>query len=199
MIEMLGVLVIVDVLSVAGISGYSKAMMKYRLNRMTEEYIEVINNMLTYQKDFTKEQKRRGTRYFFAPHLKAAGLIPDKWRVQGSVIYDSMGNHFTPFIAETHKRMCFDLALKTKNDLKGNTEICQMLMINVVQYYRDVIYGAGLYRGDGNAWGGWFLGTTTCKKENSLCLSDVTISEIHNICNNCLQDSGCALSINFIL
>ena len=33
MIEMLGVLAIIGVLSVGGIAGYSKAMMKYRINK----------------------------------------------------------------------------------------------------------------------------------------------------------------------
>lgn len=33
MVEMLGVLVIIGVLSVGAIAGYSKAMMKYKLNR----------------------------------------------------------------------------------------------------------------------------------------------------------------------
>ena len=41
MIEMLGVLAIVGVLSVAGIAGYSKAMAKYKLNKL----IEQVNNI----------------------------------------------------------------------------------------------------------------------------------------------------------
>ena len=37
MIEMLGVLAIIGVLSVGGIAGYSKAMMKYRVNKTIEQ------------------------------------------------------------------------------------------------------------------------------------------------------------------
>ena len=37
MIEMLGVLAIIGVLSVGGIAGYSKAMMKYRINKTIEQ------------------------------------------------------------------------------------------------------------------------------------------------------------------
>ena len=37
MIEMLGVLAIVGVLSVGGIAGYSKAMNKFKTNKMTEQ------------------------------------------------------------------------------------------------------------------------------------------------------------------
>ena len=37
MLEMLGVLAIIGVLSVGGIAGYSKAMMKYKVNKAIEQ------------------------------------------------------------------------------------------------------------------------------------------------------------------
>ena len=37
MVEMLGVLAIIGVLSVGAIAGYSKAMMKYKLNKQAEQ------------------------------------------------------------------------------------------------------------------------------------------------------------------
>lgn len=45
MIEMLGVLAIVGVLSVGGIAGYSQAMRKYKLIRLTEEYNMLIQEI----------------------------------------------------------------------------------------------------------------------------------------------------------
>ena len=38
MIEMLGVLAIIGVLSVGGIAGYSKAMEKYKINKTVEQF-----------------------------------------------------------------------------------------------------------------------------------------------------------------
>ena len=43
MVEMLGVLAIVGVLSVGAIAGYSKAMMKYKLNKHAEQMNTLIN------------------------------------------------------------------------------------------------------------------------------------------------------------
>ena len=43
MVEMLGVLAIIGVLSVGAIAGYSKAMMKYKLNKHAEQMNTVIN------------------------------------------------------------------------------------------------------------------------------------------------------------
>ena len=48
MIEMLGVLAIIGVLSVGGIAGYSKAMMKYRINKTIEQVSLISQNVRTF-------------------------------------------------------------------------------------------------------------------------------------------------------
>ena len=55
MIEMLGVLAIVGVLSIGGIAGYSKAMMKFKINKTMSQITEIATNVRTLyaqQKDF---------------------------------------------------------------------------------------------------------------------------------------------------
>ena len=58
MIEMLGVLAIIGVLSVGGIAGYSKAMQKYRINKAIEQITLIAGNV----------------RAFFAPQKNYVGL-----------------------------------------------------------------------------------------------------------------------------
>ncbi len=48
MIEMLGVLAIIGVLSVGGIAGYSKAMMKFRINKFIEQITLLSQNIRTF-------------------------------------------------------------------------------------------------------------------------------------------------------
>jgi len=48
MIEMLGVLAIIGVLSVGGIAGYSKAMTKYRVNKAIEQITLIAGNVRTF-------------------------------------------------------------------------------------------------------------------------------------------------------
>ena len=48
MIEMLGVLAIIGVLSVGGIAGYSKAMMKYRINKSIEQITLIAGNVRAF-------------------------------------------------------------------------------------------------------------------------------------------------------
>ncbi len=47
MIEMLGVLAIIGVLSAAGLIGYSKAMAKHKMNRTINQMVQIVNNIHT--------------------------------------------------------------------------------------------------------------------------------------------------------
>ncbi len=51
MIEMLGVLAIIAVLSVGGIAGYSKAMEKFKLNKLISEYSEFLYNIVEHEEE----------------------------------------------------------------------------------------------------------------------------------------------------
>lgn len=48
MIEMLGVLAVIGVLSVGGIAGYSKAMMKFKVNKWLNDVVTTIANFNTF-------------------------------------------------------------------------------------------------------------------------------------------------------
>lgn len=71
MIEMLGVLAIVGVLSVGGISGYTRAMLKYRTNSATELLLTIAANV----QNITMRTKKYDNLEAVALKLKA---IPDK-------------------------------------------------------------------------------------------------------------------------
>ena len=80
MIEMLGVLAIIGVLSVGGIAGYSKAMQKYKINKTIEQITLIAGNIRAF---FANQPE--GTKYTDlysegekAQILKKARLIPDE-------------------------------------------------------------------------------------------------------------------------
>lgn len=54
MIEMLGVLAIVGVLSVGGIAGYSKAMEQWKINKILNEYSYLIYGLMEHLSDYKK-------------------------------------------------------------------------------------------------------------------------------------------------
>ncbi len=80
MIEMLGVLAIIGVLSVGGIAGYSKAMTKYRINKTIEQITLIAGNVRTFfgpQRNYSgldAYDENKGGYYV----IKKAKLIPDE-------------------------------------------------------------------------------------------------------------------------
>ncbi len=83
MIEMLGVLAIIGVLSVGGIAGYSKAMMKYRINKTIEQITLIAGNMRTFYKNAKTDYSQNLTKSV----VKKAKLLPEEmW------VLDNQGN-----------------------------------------------------------------------------------------------------------
>ena len=84
MIEMLGVLAIIGVLSVGGIAGYSKAMHRYRINKYIEQITLIVGNIRTF---FAPQRNYAGLNKTI---LKKAKLVPDEmW--DGNNIEDVFG------------------------------------------------------------------------------------------------------------
>ena len=83
MIEMLGVLAIIGVLSVGGIAGYSKAMHRYRVNKTVEQISLIAGNIRTLyatQKGGVYEEGDPFGKYISLDNnvLKKAKLVPDE-------------------------------------------------------------------------------------------------------------------------
>ena len=72
MVEMLGVLAIIGVLSVGAISGYSKAMMKYKLNKQAEAMNILLNNAMQLRPPMPNEGDA-----FYSELLSKLNLLPD--------------------------------------------------------------------------------------------------------------------------
>jgi Tfp pilus assembly protein PilE len=72
MIEMLGVLAIIGVLSVGGIAGYSKAMNKYRTNKVADNISMIVTNIRTL---YAQQSNFHGLNNATAVDM---GVIPDE-------------------------------------------------------------------------------------------------------------------------
>ena len=131
MIEMLGVLAIIGVLSVGGIAGYSKAMTKYRINKTIEQITLIAGNVRT----------------FFAPQRSYDGLDSsnNKWIIQKAKLvpeemYGSEGSSYINLINAFGESVSLHYENKAKDgdnqafyisyDLATNGEACIELLSN---------------------------------------------------------------------
>ena len=81
MIEMLGVLAIIGVLSIGGIAGYSKAMTKYRVNKTADQITQLAQNIRTLY----ASQKKYNT--LNSTVIKKAHLAPEEMYDNTNSIY----------------------------------------------------------------------------------------------------------------
>ena len=72
MIEMLGVLAIIGVLSVGGIAGYSKAMTKFKINKTADQVSQIVTNIRTL---YAQQTSYSGLNNATAISM---GVIPDE-------------------------------------------------------------------------------------------------------------------------
>lgn len=101
MLEMLGVLAVVGMLSVIGIKGFQYAMERHRVNELTEEYISFIQNLLPYETDFVKIKNTKSSEkaLYLVPYIRKMNIIPPKWQIfSGNYLRDSIGVLLDPHI-----------------------------------------------------------------------------------------------------
>ena len=82
MIEMLGVLAIIAVLTVGGIAGYSKAMEKLQINRTISEYNSMLVNVLENLDSFTSKNSWSSTII-----VQALDIAPAGWKVEKNIAF----------------------------------------------------------------------------------------------------------------
>lgn len=90
MIEMLGVLAIIGVLSVGGIAGYSKAMMKFKINKTIEQVAQIVTNIRTL---YIQQKDYNGLNTVTAIQM---GAIPDDLETNSAATsnYDAIKHSF---------------------------------------------------------------------------------------------------------
>ena len=180
MVEMLGVLAIIGVLSVGAISGYSKAMFKYKLNKHTEQMNQVINAVARNAHNFANiALGKRLTETF----IKMGEIPTEMVKKDDSLyIYDIFNQPWAIFISSEDKYIFLQsqLSLKTKSD--NNLEICRNIITTAKEnssniYYLVTISGYGT----NDVKNSILFGDSYCGQDR-LCLRNITLNNIYEMC-----------------
>ena len=207
MIEMLGVLAIIGVLSVGGIAGYSKAMMKYKINKMTEEYTMLMTGLMEYQESLFKtyaDAEERNLSQFIID----AKLVPETWKlVNQQFISDSLGNTISAYVdvAKTGVRFSSDIWIVSGGENKDSEyayQLCMALAHDVVYPLSANADFALLFINNKAMpnYGAYTVYSKSCRNSDFSevkCMADMTLSEISAICKSCVQQSTCNVGIGW--
>ena len=200
MVEMLGVLAIVGVLSVGAISGYSKAMFKYKLNKQAESFNMLLNTAIQLQPDLDRSVKAGGR--FNADFFHKANLIPDGMTYKNNHIYDAMGsceimyyssisygNPYTAYLIE------YDIERSGNSATSRSIEICRNMLTVAKENAADLEF-IQMRSGKNNINGDYdesrVYGDKRCTG-NFTCLRNMGVKETDDFCSSCNSENWCAI------
>ena len=195
MIEMLGVLAIIGVLSVGGIAGYSKAMEMWKINKAVEQYSYIINGLIKPADELKTSGDKSGVMlYEYLTVVEALGLLPPSWsnKHDNIGIHDDLGNYLQFFVRNKNVVIDFYLGgigFETDSWYKSNSfspKLCQEIVQNVFYPLHSVVNNVYLVKES-------YYGDAFCASKK--CLSGIKISEINSLCHACENNgkSSCVL------
>ena len=190
MVEMLGVLAIIGVLSVGAIAGYSKAMMKHKLNQHAVAVNMLINNVLSIK------DKLQHTEYltYYGTLLYKLNLLPDgikyinnehlieMWFKESVWVYyynfqrpDSFGGiGFQIPPTAQGAEICRNIALAAKENAAN------LWVVEMQKHYNDT---SKPYDYIGNLWGDNYC------SNGQTCLRNLDLNKTERLCNDCNERS----------
>ena len=206
MIEMLGVLAIIAVLSVGGIAGYSKAMEKFRVNKLITEYSDVIRNLIEYREPILKTNPASQTG--FTSVMFALNIVPETWQRTNEIwLQDSVGNS-SAFYTNTYefgKGIAIDIYFggRTTNDdnkivtANFSEKLCVEFFNNLIKPLSDSLFSSNVFYLGDNWTGTTFWGGKYCRA-NDKCLSNATLADFQSACKICEgKNRQCNIGLKF--
>lgn len=196
MIEMLGVLAIVGVLSAGAIAEFGKAMFRWKAIKCTEEYNLFISEMLVYEKDWIKMKRKQGSGHLYiGPYMEQWGMVPSSWTVSGNYFSDRLGNRIIPFVrndlgsSSFNWRVDIDFVLSQRKG-KETAEFCRLVFHNIIIPNRDRIFAIRVAENRNDSWNNgsdWYMGSQYCGDSKN-CLGTLELIDIEKLCNVCSEE-----------
>ena len=183
MVEMLGVLAIIGVLSIGAIAGYSKAMMKYKLNKYAEQMNTVINAVARNAHSFGN----LGAATTLTPIFIKMGEIPTEMIKAGNTryIYDVFGQSWRILVNSDNSAIFLtsdENSLSTSST--DNLAICQNTLTVAKENSGNILsIGTVSNYYNENRILKALTGDSSCDEQSSIkCLKDMNMNDIYDIC-----------------
>ena len=188
MVEMLGVLAIIGVLSVGAIAGYSKAMMKYKLNKQAHQLNTVISAMEKYAHSFNNLKEEQS----ITTYLTTLNEIPEEMLNKNfpTVLYDIFD---TQIYCKAHPKDNTTSAWKDVVSLslypnlsqinEETLAICKNIYDTIKEHNAQVYYAytTSGYNSDDERESSAFYGNDYCS-ETKKCLKNLDTETIYQLC-----------------
>ena len=181
MVEMLGVLAIIGVLSVGVMSGYSKAMLKYKLNRQTEQIGSILDYVLINSDKFNHDTSIAFISLLYKLNAIPVEMIREDW-IYGYV-YDIFGNKVHLGLNNDGNSIYYTLYLsigKYSHEICMNLyQIAKLRSANLWQTVFSKDTQSSSIEHTNRVWGDSY-----CSKSVT-CLKDLSLTQMDELCSAC--------------
>ncbi len=183
MVEMLGVLAIIGVLSVGAIAGYSKAMMKYKLNQHAQAVNMLINNVLSIK---DRLQHNEAGETYYGTLLYKMNLIPDGIKYINNASFRDSWFNGNIWVYYSNGLSYGGIGFQFDSASSFGAEVCRNIAIvskeNANNLYLILLQKSNL--NDNVDYTGTLYGDTYCQ-EGRECLRELDLKKISTLCNSC--------------
>lgn len=203
MVEMLGVLAIIGVLSVGAISGYSKAMFKYKLNKQAESFNMLLNTAIQLQPDLLRTVNQ-GTRISDEFFYKA-NLLPDGMTFKNNRIYDIFNSelHLMFYHSSSNNQSTeyTEYLLEYLMEHSGTSASAQSIAVcrNMLTVAKEnagdlqfIQLRSGKDETSGNYDTKFIYGDKKCTSGRN-CLRNMSVKEMDDFCSSCNSENWCTV------
>ena len=181
MVEMLGVLAIIGVLSVGAISGYSKAMMKYKLNKQTEQINQVMMALVEHKSIFTTLAASES----IVPIFNKLNALPPEMLKQNDnyYIYDVFNTRIQLALSSDGNKFYFSFSFTEQND--PNHDICRNILESLKGYAAEIsALGVNSTTAEDMNQQEWWYGDGVSGHEDKR-IHQLNVSTMHSLCDRC--------------
>ena len=199
MVEMLGVLAIVGVLSVGAIAGYGKAMRKYRLNKHAESFNMLLNNALQLKGklSFVPDAVT-----YYGDIFKKLNLIPEGFKYESNYsLYDMFNNYLWIYHHDNldGTGLHFSAIGYTFQPSSDGHELCRNVVITAKENAANLHdLSTHKYNADGTITidVGTIYGDQYCNNDDKPCMRNLTLDKISALCNIC-DERTCVVYVSW--
>ena len=204
MIEMLGVLAIIGVLSVGGIAGYSKAMEMWKIDKIVNEFSYLLSGLMEHSEQLTKMSNQNPALTCIGQFVEAANLVPESWKhVSPCNFENSIGDGVGTYTRNGMVAVEFTLGGssdeyyepgKRRNE-SFSARKCKAMFKDLVQPLHAAL-GVVYFIRTGSDWLRYY-GDKVCSGGRK-CIKDLTPAEINTVCSSCTKNKEvCNIGMQF--
>ena len=183
MVEMLGVLAIIGVLSVGAIAGYSKAMLKYKLNKYSEQMNTVINAIARNAHSFDNIYSQNGLSTSLTSYFVKMGEVPKEMVTSNpEYLRDIFGMRWTIVMSSDSKSILLSSYDTPSTKSADELERCRTFIMLAKENSGNISYLNTISgHGTSSAKSAYLYGDNFCTPDRK-CLKNVSLDNIYEIC-----------------